>query len=102
MRAAPPALPADTPASCIHQDQDQLANAPESPLKPTHLATTTTTVNRGSCSQYSKGGSSASPRSQRDEICDNHTTNFAKGYVDIRGRRTPVVSLLLHVPRTIV
>jgi hypothetical protein len=27
MRAAPPTLPADTPASRIHQDQDQLANA---------------------------------------------------------------------------
>jgi hypothetical protein len=26
MRAAPPTLPADTPASWIHQDQDQLAN----------------------------------------------------------------------------
>jgi hypothetical protein len=41
---------------------------PES-LTPTHLATTTTAVNRGSCSQYSKGGSSAPPRSQRGEIC---------------------------------
>jgi hypothetical protein len=27
MRAAPPILPADTPASRIHHDQDQLANA---------------------------------------------------------------------------
>jgi hypothetical protein len=45
---------------------------PES-LKPTHLATTTTAVNRGSCSQYSKGGSSASPRGQRDEIYESHT-----------------------------
>jgi hypothetical protein len=25
-------------------------------LKPTHLATTTTAVNRGSCSQHIKGG----------------------------------------------
>jgi hypothetical protein len=48
---------------------------PES-LKPTHLATTTTAVNRGSCSQYSNGGSSASPRSQRDDIYDSRHTPY--------------------------
>jgi hypothetical protein len=61
----PPYLPADTPAS-VRPHLSWAMNPPgpgprpasQCPrsLKPTHLASTTTAVHRGSCSQYSKGG----------------------------------------------
>jgi hypothetical protein len=84
----------------------QLANARVAEADaPSHHYNTTTAVNRGSCSEYSKGGSSASSRSQRDDIYDSHTNNFAKGKRLGKQKSCPsalVVSLLLHVPRAIV
>ena len=79
MRAAPPTLPADTPASRIYQDRDQLANARVAEADaPSHH------YNRGKPQKLlgtQQGGiiGIASSRSQRDEIYDSHTNNFAKG-----------------------